>query len=175
MDYWFPRAAMTTQAIASTRAWAVFPPLRRISPLTVCYATAAKKVFSCYEKPPAPFFDIRAGGFLVQWQSDCISLDQVLNVKSRVHIVNVLLIQFLSQQLNSLAKPLEVNDLTLTQEFDHVVDIRVITEPEDVIVGRARLLLWYIDLFAKVFYRLFENKRYHVTNYDVFLSWHFFC
>lgn len=102
-------------------------------------------------------------------------MDQVLNVKSRVHIVNVLLIQFLAQQLNSLAKPLEVNDLTLTQEFDHVVDIRVITEPENVIVGRACLLLWYIDLFAKVFYRLFENKRYHVTNYDVFLSWHFFC
>ena len=42
---------------------------------------------------------------------------------------------------HSFAKALEVDDLALTKEFDGVVNVGVIREAEDVIVGYARLLL----------------------------------
>ena len=42
---------------------------------------------------------------------------------------------------HSFAKALEVDDLALTEEFDGVVNVGVVREAEDVIVGYARLLL----------------------------------
>ena len=67
-----------------------------------------------------------------------------LNVKCRVHIVHIFLIQLLSQQLHRLAEALEVDDLPFPQEFDHIVHVRIVRKPQDVVVGHSCLLLWFI-------------------------------
>ena len=40
----------------------------------------------------------------------------------------------------ALAEPLEVNDFPLAQELDNVVDVGIVAETEDVVVGNAGLL-----------------------------------
>ena len=67
-----------------------------------------------------------------------------LNIKSRIHIVHIILIQFLPQQFHSLAKPLEMDDFPLPEELDHIIYIRIIGQAEDVIIGHPCLLLWNI-------------------------------
>ena len=47
----------------------------------------------------------------------------------RVHIVDILFVQLLAQQLHRLAEALEVDNLAFAQEPDDVVDIRVVAEP----------------------------------------------
>lgn len=47
-------------------------------------------------------------------------------IKGRVHIVYVLLIQFLPKQLYSFTEALEVYDLPFPEELDHIVYIRII-------------------------------------------------
>ena len=44
-------------------------------------------------------------------------------------------------QFEGFAEPLEVDDLPLPQEADHVVHIRVITETQDIVIGEAGFLL----------------------------------
>ena len=62
------------------------------------------------------------------------------NIKSRIHEVNILLIQFIPEQFNRLTESLEVYHLPLPQELDHIIHIRIITEPQDVIVCGSCLL-----------------------------------
>ena len=64
-------------------------------------------------------------------------------VEGGVGEVDVFLIHPLFGQLDGLAEPLEVDDFPLPQEADHVVDIRVVGQAEDVVVGEAGFLLWY--------------------------------
>lgn len=64
-----------------------------------------------------------------------------LHIECRIHIVYVLLIQLFPQQLNSFPEPLEMHDLPFPEELDHIVDIRVIRQPQDVIVGYPCFLL----------------------------------
>lgn len=85
-------------------------------------------------------------------------LFQVLHVDGRVHAVYILLIQLFPKQLDSLSKPLEVDNLPFPQEFDHIVHIRIITESQNVIIGHSRFLLWYVELFTTIFSSLIENK-----------------
>jgi hypothetical protein len=40
------------------------------------------------------------------------------------------------------AKTLEVHDLPRPQELDDVVDVRIVGQAEDVVVGDAGLLFW---------------------------------
>ena len=49
-----------------------------------------------------------------------------LHIKSRVHIIHILLVQLFPQELDGLAEALEVDDLPLPQEFDRIIHIRVI-------------------------------------------------
>lgn len=63
-----------------------------------------------------------------------------LHIDRRVHIVHILLIQLFPQQLAGLAKPLEMNDFPLPQELDNVIHIRVIREPQDVVISCAGFL-----------------------------------
>ncbi len=51
------------------------------------------------------------------------------------------MVQPLLRQGDGLAKALEVDDLPLPQEADHVVHIRVVRETEDVVIGDAGFLL----------------------------------
>lgn len=64
-----------------------------------------------------------------------------LFVERGVHIVDVLLVHLLPGQLQSLAEALEMHHFPGSQELDDVVDIRVVAEPQDVIVGGTGLLL----------------------------------
>ena len=62
-------------------------------------------------------------------------------VKSGVVKIDVLLVHFLLAQTQAFTKALEVDDLTLTQKSDYVVDIGVVTQTKNVVVGLAGFLL----------------------------------
>ena len=64
-----------------------------------------------------------------------------LFVEGRVHEVHVFLIQLVAGQAQPLTEALEVDHFPGPQEADGVVDIRVIGQAENVVVGNARLLL----------------------------------
>ena len=82
-----------------------------------------------------------------------------LQIDRRVHIVYVLLIQLLPQQLHRLAKALEVDDLPLPQELDDIIHIRVVRDAQNIVVGSSGFLLWYAQSFATIFILKFWNKR----------------
>lgn len=65
----------------------------------------------------------------------------LLPIQSRVHVIYVFLIQPFPKKLAGLTETLEMNDLPLPQELDHVVHIRVVGQPENVVVGDPGLLL----------------------------------
>lgn len=65
----------------------------------------------------------------------------ISHIKSRIHKVYVLLIELFAQQLDSFTKTLEVHDLPLPKEFDYIIHIRVIRQPQNVVVGYACFLL----------------------------------
>ena len=58
-----------------------------------------------------------------------------------IHEIDVLLVELFAQQLNSLAEALEMYDLALAQEADHVVHVRIVAQPQDVVIRYTRLLL----------------------------------
>lgn len=64
-----------------------------------------------------------------------------LFVEGRVHEVHVFLIQLVAGQAQPLAEALEVDHFPGPQEADGIIDIRVIGQAENVVVGNARLLL----------------------------------
>ena len=63
-----------------------------------------------------------------------------LFVESRIGEVDVFLIHALLGQSDCFTETLEVHDFPLTQETDHIVDIRVVRQAEDVVIGKAGLL-----------------------------------
>ena len=65
-----------------------------------------------------------------------------LHIKCRVHIVNILLVQLVPQQFTGLSKSLEMHNLPFPEELDHVIHIRIIGKPQDVVIGDPGLLLW---------------------------------
>ena len=68
---------------------------------------------------------------------------EALQIKGRVGGVNIALVQLFPEQLGSLPEALEVDDLPLPQELDHIVHIRVIGQPQDVVVRYPCFLLRY--------------------------------
>lgn len=68
------------------------------------------------------------------------NLRQFSDIDGRIHAVHVLLIQLLPELLDGLAEALEVDYFTLPEEADHVIDIRIVTEPQDVVIGHTGLL-----------------------------------
>ena len=66
-----------------------------------------------------------------------------LQIDGRVHAVYIALVQLPPQQLNGLTEPLEMDHLPFPEELDDVVDIGIIAEPENVVIGDPRLLLWH--------------------------------
>lgn len=67
-----------------------------------------------------------------------------LQIKRRVHIINVFLVQFLAQKLHGFSKTLEVNNLPFTEEFDHIIHIWIVRQAENIIIGYPRLLFWFV-------------------------------
>ena len=62
-------------------------------------------------------------------------------VEGRVKEVDVLLIHAILGQAQTFSEPLKMHDLAGPQELDDVVDIGVVAEPQNVIVGDAGFLL----------------------------------
>ena len=65
----------------------------------------------------------------------------LLLVEAGVDIVDVFFVQPVLDQPQSFAEALEVDDFPGTQEFNDVVDIRIVGEPQNIVVGDAGLLL----------------------------------
>ena len=57
-----------------------------------------------------------------------------------------------------ITKPLEVDDLALAQEADHVIDIRIIGQAENIVIGKAGLLLC-CDLLRTTFSSRAKEKN----------------
>ena len=73
-------------------------------------------------------------------------------------MVHILLIQLLPQQFHCLAKPLEVDYLPFPKELDDIVYIRIVRQPQDIVIGDPGFLLWYARSFATKGIRSFGNK-----------------
>ena len=63
------------------------------------------------------------------------------DIDRRIHKIHIPAVEFLAKELDCFAKSLEVDNLTLPEESDHIVHIGIVREPEDVVIGRASLLL----------------------------------
>ena len=87
------------------------------------------------------------------------SCAEELLVKAGVHKVEILLVHPFLGKAQTLAETLEVDDLPLPQELDDVVHIRVIAEPENVVVGYSCLLLWHAAKLTTIKNTNFEDKR----------------
>lgn len=72
----------------------------------------------------------RGGG---QWKT--------LGIQRRVGGVDVFLVEALAQQGDGLAKALEVDNFPLAEEANHVVDIGIVAQAENIVVCDPRLLL----------------------------------
>jgi len=64
----------------------------------------------------------------------------LLSVVTGVYRINILLIEPVSHEAECFAETLIVDDLSLAQEADCVIDVRVVGKPQDVIVGFAGFL-----------------------------------
>ena len=64
-----------------------------------------------------------------------------LFVKGRVDQIDVFLVHPVLRQPQSLAEALEVDHLPGPQELDDVVDVRVVTQAQDVVISDPGLLL----------------------------------
>ena len=75
-------------------------------------------------------------------QGEACFLFWVLQVDCRIHVVHVFLIQFFPKQLDRLTEPLKMDNFPFPQELDYIVHIRVIAQPQTVVIGDPGFLLW---------------------------------
>lgn len=64
-----------------------------------------------------------------------------LLIEGRVDEVEILLVHLLLGQAQALAEALEMHDLPGPQELDDIVDVRVVGQAQDVVIGDPGLLL----------------------------------
>lgn len=57
--------------------------------------------------------------------------------------IEVLGVHFIGCKSKSLSKSLIMDNLTLTQEFNRITDVRVVDQTQNVVVGRPCFLLCY--------------------------------
>ena len=95
---------------------------------------------------------IRSGTFLYIEQAS------LSDIESWIHIIHILLIQLFPQELDCFTEALEVDNLPFPQEFDYIIYIRIVAEPEDIVIGGTCLLLWHAQSFATKLIRKFGNK-----------------
>ena len=75
-------------------------------------------------------------------QGEARFLFRMLQIDCRIHIVHVFLIQFFPEQLDCLTEPLKMDNFPFPQELDYIVHIRVIAQPQNVVIGDPGFLLW---------------------------------
>ena len=91
------------------------------------------------------------------------------HIERRIHKVYVLLIQLLPQQLHRLTEALEVDHFPFPKESDHIIHIRIIRKPQNIIIGNSGLLLWHSGLKTTNIHRKLGNKRLILTKNEHFL------
>ena len=64
-----------------------------------------------------------------------------LHVDGRIHKVDILSVQLLPQEFYCFAEPLKMDDLPFPEEADDVIDVRIIADSEDIVIGYPCLLL----------------------------------
>ena len=74
-------------------------------------------------------------------------------VKGRVDGVDIFLIHPLRSQTQGFAEALEMDHLAFPEETDDVVDIRIVAQAENVVIGGAGLLLC-CDFIRTTFFRM---------------------
>ena len=70
----------------------------------------------------------------------CLGHDGGL-VERGIKGVEVLLVELILRDAQAFAEALVMDDFALPQELDGLADIGIVDQPQDVVVGRARLLL----------------------------------
>ena len=83
-----------------------------------------------------------------EFRPDRMIRAESIQVDGGVHAVDITLIQLPAQQLDGFTEPLEMDDLPLPQELDHIIDIGIIRKPQDVVVSDPCLLLWHMKFKA---------------------------
>ena len=75
---------------------------------------------------------------------DCppYGLFSAIAIKRGIACVEILAVQMVLGDTESVAEALVMDDLPLAEEFDGLADVGIVTEAEDVVVGHAGLLLW---------------------------------
>ena len=66
----------------------------------------------------------------------------LLRRQCRVKRIDISPIQLVLEHLHGFSKPLEMNHLTGPEEFDYIIDIRVVGQQKNVVVGGPCLLFW---------------------------------
>ena len=69
-----------------------------------------------------------------------------LLIEGRVDEVEILLVHLLLGQAQALAEALEMHDLPGPQELDDIIDVRVVGQAQDVVIGDPGLLLGVLVL-----------------------------
>jgi len=63
------------------------------------------------------------------------------DIDRRIHEIYVPAVQLFPQELDGFPESLKMDDLPLPEELDHIVHIRIIAEPQDIVIGHAGFLL----------------------------------
>jgi len=121
----------------------------------------------------------------------------LLSVEGGVEGVEVFGVQLVCYDAKGFAKALEVDDLPLAEEAYCITDVRVVTQPQDVVVGCAGFLFCcngksatfaskinpigfilyhiplkteYITIFARKLYHILPLAKYITKNSNILLS-----
>ena len=81
----------------------------------------------------------------------------VLLVKGRIAGVEILGVKIILRDAEGIAEPLIVNYLAGAKELDRVVDVGIVRQAENIVVGGAGLLLCYYHVFAM--FLVFQKTR----------------
>ena len=74
-------------------------------------------------------------------------------IERGIHKVYVFLVQLLPKQLHGLTEALEMDDFPFPQELDDIIYIRIIGQPQDVVIGHAGFLL-RAQIFCQICHRV---------------------
>ena len=95
-----------------------------------------------------------------------------LFVESGVGEIDVFRVHFFLAKPQTLAEPLEVHDLPLPQEADNIIYVRIVGKTQDVVIGKAGLLLCCNGVRATLTY-VSRERATTVSSLVVPSSWRF--
>ena len=94
-------------------------------------------------------------------------------VKGRIEGVKILAVQMILRNTEGVAEALIMHDLSLAQIFDGIPYVGIVTQPQNVVIGHARLLLWcYLVCATFLFFYVYllEPKSLMLQEFSTFLD-----